>query len=98
MPRDFDISPYFDIVKPTIERGFDYTTLHWADKQKPLGEVADPIGGFPRAVGSPPLVPETPDAPETVAVETEMTARIVVTGHGLRDEHAARAEHEDIAA
>ena len=23
-PRDFDISPYFALVKPTIERGFDY--------------------------------------------------------------------------
>ena len=36
MPRDFDISPYFEIVKPTIVHGFDYTALHWADKQKPL--------------------------------------------------------------
>ncbi len=23
-PRDFDISPYFEVVKPTIEHGFDY--------------------------------------------------------------------------
>jgi hypothetical protein len=30
-PRDFDISPYFAVVKPTVERGFDYKTLHWAD-------------------------------------------------------------------
>ena len=30
MPRDFDISPYFRIVKPTIERGFDYKTLVWS--------------------------------------------------------------------
>jgi hypothetical protein len=29
-PRDFDISPYFRIVKPTVEGGFDYTTLKWA--------------------------------------------------------------------
>ena len=29
-PRDFDISPYFAIVKPTIEAGFDYTTIPWA--------------------------------------------------------------------
>ena len=28
MPRDFDISPYFEIVKPTIVQGFDYTALH----------------------------------------------------------------------
>lgn len=28
-PRDFDISPYFDVVKPTLAQGFDYTTLAW---------------------------------------------------------------------
>ena len=26
-PRDFDISPYFALVKPTIERGFDYRRM-----------------------------------------------------------------------
>jgi hypothetical protein len=30
-PRDFDISPYFNVVKPTIARGFDYKMLHWVD-------------------------------------------------------------------
>jgi hypothetical protein len=30
-PRDFDISPYFNVVKPTIARGFDYKSLQWAD-------------------------------------------------------------------
>src|SRR4051812_34823398 len=30
-PRDFDISPYFAVVKPTIENGFSYKKLHWAD-------------------------------------------------------------------
>lgn len=29
-PRDFDVSPYFAVVKPTIEHGFDYTRLEWA--------------------------------------------------------------------
>lgn len=28
-PRDFDVSPYFSIVKPTIEHGFDPHTLTW---------------------------------------------------------------------
>ena len=28
-PRDFDVSPYFCVVKPTIEQGFDYRTLQW---------------------------------------------------------------------
>jgi hypothetical protein len=30
-PRDFDVSPYFDVVKPTIEAGFDYRALRWVD-------------------------------------------------------------------
>ena len=30
-PRDFDISPYFRIVKPTIMKGFDYKALNWGD-------------------------------------------------------------------
>jgi hypothetical protein len=29
-PRDFDISPYFDVVKPTIVQGFDYLSFQWA--------------------------------------------------------------------
>jgi len=65
MPRDFDISPYFEVVKPTIVHGFDYTALHWADKQKPLREVADEVGTFPEPDRAPPLVPEAidPEAP-----------------------------------
>jgi len=31
-PRDFDISPYFRIIKPTLETGFDYRLLTWADQ------------------------------------------------------------------
>jgi hypothetical protein len=30
-PRDFDISPYFIVVKPTLARGFNYKDMHWAD-------------------------------------------------------------------
>ncbi len=29
-PRDFDLSPYFAIVKPTIADGFDHRMLRWA--------------------------------------------------------------------
>jgi len=32
VPRDFDISPYFAIIKPTIAHGFDYRKLRWAEK------------------------------------------------------------------
>jgi hypothetical protein len=37
-PRDFDLSPYFRIVKPTLEYGFDYRSLRWADRD---GEEAE---------------------------------------------------------
>ncbi len=30
-PRDFDLSPYFEIVKPTLEYRFDYKTIVWSD-------------------------------------------------------------------
>jgi hypothetical protein len=29
-PADFDLSPYFEIVKPTLEEGFNYKGLRWA--------------------------------------------------------------------
>lgn len=32
-PRDFDLSPYFAIVKPTLTFGFDYKSLTWAKPQ-----------------------------------------------------------------
>ena len=30
-PRDFDVSPYFRIVKPTLEFEFDHRELNWSD-------------------------------------------------------------------
>jgi hypothetical protein len=30
-PRDFDISPYFMVVKPMLARGLNYKDMHWAD-------------------------------------------------------------------
>jgi hypothetical protein len=29
-PRDFDVSPYFEIVKPSLRNGFDFHSLRWA--------------------------------------------------------------------
>lgn len=29
VPRDFDVSPYFEIVKPTLAAGFDHRALRW---------------------------------------------------------------------
>jgi hypothetical protein len=31
VPRDFDVSPYFAIVKPTLAAGFDHRLLRWGD-------------------------------------------------------------------
>jgi hypothetical protein len=36
-PRDFDVSPYFDVVKPTLANGFDHRALRWS---APLENVA----------------------------------------------------------
>lgn len=34
-PRDFDVSPYFRIVKPTLENGFDHRELNWSERENP---------------------------------------------------------------
>ena len=34
-PRDFDVSPYFRIVKPSLQDGFDPHTLQWAHEADP---------------------------------------------------------------
>lgn len=44
MPRDFDISPYFAVIKPTIELGFDYKNLNWADLPEMPGANAHSDG------------------------------------------------------
>ncbi len=51
-PRDFDISPYFEVVKPTLVNGFDYKAMHWRDLH---------------AVAAPGLVPE-PEAEEAIGI------------------------------
>jgi hypothetical protein len=95
MPRDFDISPYFEIVKPTIVHGFDYTALHWADKQKPLEEVAGELGVFQDEIESPPTAPEEIDETTTLAVE-EVTVvvetvdeRVEITGEIVTVEYSS---------
>ncbi|MCC2095597.1 MAG: lipo-like protein [Hyphomicrobiales bacterium] len=45
VPRDFDISPYFNIVKPSVEIGFDYRQLDWRDQPVPLPPGASLPGG-----------------------------------------------------
>jgi hypothetical protein len=40
-PRDFDVSPFFEIVKPTLVEGFNYKGVAWASDQAGP-RVADP--------------------------------------------------------
>lgn len=66
MPRDFDISPYFEIVKPTIARGFDYRSLHWADKPKSPSEAERASDPFRVGAGAPPFFPAPIDSSSPV--------------------------------
>lgn len=34
-PRDFDVSPYFKIIKPSLEQGFDPYRLRWSADTAP---------------------------------------------------------------
>jgi hypothetical protein len=36
-PRDFDVSPFFAIIKPTLNNGFDYHNLVWGPPDIPPG-------------------------------------------------------------
>ncbi len=38
-PRDFDASPFFEIVKPTLAGGFDFHGIHWADGKLPASRA-----------------------------------------------------------
>lgn len=47
-PRDFDLSPYFAIIKPTIEKGFNHKDIVWGEPQVSLAakeDVADEANG-----------------------------------------------------
>lgn len=39
VPRDFDVSPYFAVVKPALAPGFDPHRLRWADPARPTEEA-----------------------------------------------------------
>ena len=51
-PRDFDLSPYFRIVKPTLEYGFDYRRLRWSED-----EIAAAAARAAEAAGRPEPAP-----------------------------------------
>jgi hypothetical protein len=39
-PRDFDVSPFFAIVKPTLAAGFDYRTVQWGPPKVSASDLA----------------------------------------------------------
>jgi hypothetical protein len=53
-PRDFDISPYFAIIKPTIEMGFNYKKMRWANAPLPPPEEREAV---PRPLAARDAVP-----------------------------------------
>ena len=40
-PRDFDLSPFFAVVKPTLEYGFDYKRLQWSGPAEAVATAKD---------------------------------------------------------
>ena len=45
VPRDFDLSPYFRVVKPTLVLGFDYRDVVWrepAEDDAGTGDASPP--------------------------------------------------------
>ena len=33
-PRDFDLSPYFEVIKPTLTADFDYRAIQWFESEQ----------------------------------------------------------------
>ena len=40
-PRDFDVSPFFAIIKPTLAAGFDYRTVQWGPPDVSASDLAN---------------------------------------------------------
>ncbi|MFH1819560.1 MAG: YiiX/YebB-like N1pC/P60 family cysteine hydrolase [Pseudomonadota bacterium] len=41
VPRDFDVSPYFEVIKPTLAAGFDYRLAQWAERPEADAATAE---------------------------------------------------------
>ena len=46
-PRDFDISPYFSVVKPSVHEGFDFRSMKWSENAPVADNVARERGDSP---------------------------------------------------
>jgi hypothetical protein len=43
-PRDFDLSPFFEVVKPTLVEGFNYKGVSWGDEEDSKVTTFRPTG------------------------------------------------------
>jgi len=68
-PRDFDISPYFEVVKPTVEHGFTYRGI----ERERASAIAARVGVRPA-----PVAPVPASSPEALQPELELVARFDV--------------------
>lgn len=41
-PRDFDISPYFAVIKPSLVHGFDHRSVHWHPESRKQTQAPAP--------------------------------------------------------
>ena len=65
-PRDFDISPYFAVVKPTVETGFNYKKMRWANLPlSPRERRKSAQHPFSEDEGEAPLAPDIPSGSGT---------------------------------
>ncbi len=46
-PRDFDISPFFAVIKPTIENNFDFHSLEWMPAKPDENKLTPPNSEHP---------------------------------------------------
>ena len=52
-PRDFDASPYFEVIKPTIVEGFDYKALVWGEATLAWQPPTAPVARLAQATSEP---------------------------------------------
>ena len=44
VPRDFDVSPYFEIIKPTLQAGFELRALRWGEIRAASWQTSQALG------------------------------------------------------
>jgi hypothetical protein len=54
VPRDFDLSPYFEVVKPALVNGFDHRRLVWGDQGIDPATIDELVAGAQDAASRPP--------------------------------------------